>query len=50
LFAERELARSDGNVSRAARRMGISRATLHRRLAELGLRAAPCNDEDSTDE
>jgi transcriptional regulator of acetoin/glycerol metabolism len=33
----RALARVDGNVSAAARDLGISRATLHRKLARLGL-------------
>lgn len=36
----RALARVDGNVSAAARDLGISRATLHRKLARLGLRRA----------
>ena len=34
----RALARADGNVSAAARELGISRATLHRKLARQGLR------------
>lgn len=34
---QRALARADGNVSAAARRLGISRATLHRKLNRLGL-------------
>ncbi|MEW6641362.1 MAG: GAF domain-containing protein [Pseudomonadota bacterium] len=33
----RALARADGNVSAAARSLGLSRATLHRKLARLGL-------------
>ncbi|MFC3123527.1 GAF domain-containing protein [Pseudoroseomonas globiformis] len=33
----RALARAEGNVSAAARSLGISRATLHRKLARLGL-------------
>jgi len=33
----RALARADGNVSAAARSLGVSRATLHRKLARLGL-------------
>jgi len=33
----RALARADGNVSAAARALGISRATLHRKLNKLGL-------------
>jgi transcriptional regulator of acetoin/glycerol metabolism len=33
----RALVRSKGNVSRAARDLGISRATLHRKLKQLGL-------------
>lgn len=33
----RALARADGNVSAAARSLGISRATLHRKLNRLGL-------------
>jgi len=35
---ERALAACGGNVSAAARRLGISRATLHRKLARFGLR------------
>ena len=34
---QRALARADGNVSAAARHLGISRATLHRKLNRLGL-------------
>ncbi|RUV73272.1 MAG: sigma-54-dependent Fis family transcriptional regulator [Mesorhizobium sp.] len=34
---KRALARADGNVSAAAANLGISRATLHRKLARLGL-------------
>ena len=33
----RALARTDGNVSAAARALGIGRATLYRRMARLGL-------------
>ncbi|UWS80606.1 GAF domain-containing protein [Phaeobacter sp. G2] len=33
----RALARSDGNVSQAARQLGIGRATLYRRMKRLGL-------------
>ncbi len=33
----RALARADGNISAAARSLGISRATLHRKLNRLGL-------------
>ena len=35
----RALARADGNVSAAARALGVSRATLHRKLNRLGLTA-----------
>lgn len=35
---QRALARASGNVSVAARSLGISRATLHRKLNQLGLR------------
>ena len=33
----RALARTGGNVSAAARALGVSRATLHRKLHRLGL-------------
>ena len=33
----RALARADGNVSRAARALGIGRATMYRRMARLGI-------------
>jgi DNA-binding NtrC family response regulator len=39
-FIERELRRTAGNVTRAAERMGLSRATLNRRRQELGLASA----------
>ncbi|RWD49995.1 helix-turn-helix domain-containing protein [Mesorhizobium sp.] len=35
---QRALARSQGNVSAAAQNLGISRATLHRKLARFGIR------------
>jgi transcriptional regulator of acetoin/glycerol metabolism len=35
---QRALARAGGNVSRAARGLGLSRATLHRKMNRLGLR------------
>ncbi|MFN3671735.1 MAG: helix-turn-helix domain-containing protein, partial [Bosea sp. (in: a-proteobacteria)] len=34
---QRALARARGNVSAAARTLGVSRATLHRKLARFGL-------------
>lgn len=34
---QRALSRTDGNVSAAARLLGISRATMHRKIARLGL-------------
>lgn len=34
---QRALARTDGNVSAAARNLGIGRATLYRRMRRLGL-------------
>ena len=37
---QRALAQSGGNVSAAAKALGISRATLHRKIARLGLRPA----------
>lgn len=37
-IVERALMRSNGNVTAAARMLGISRATLHRKLNRLGLR------------
>ena len=37
----RALARTGGNVSAAARALGVSRATLHRKLNRLGLNDAP---------
>ena len=33
----RALARADGNVSKAARQLGVGRATLYRRMKRLGL-------------
>lgn len=36
----RALARANGNVSAAARHLGVSRATLHRKLARFGLERA----------
>ncbi len=38
---QRALARSDGNVSAAARDLGIGRATLYRRMKRLGLSESP---------
>lgn len=35
---QRAMARTDGNVSAAASNLGISRATLHRKLARFGIR------------
>ncbi len=35
------LSRCDGNVSQAARVLGINRVTLHKKINRLGLRAAP---------
>jgi transcriptional regulator of acetoin/glycerol metabolism len=35
---QRAIARADGNVSAAAHNLGISRATLHRKLARFGIR------------
>ncbi|POR56596.1 GAF domain-containing protein [Bosea psychrotolerans] len=37
---QRALARANGNVSAAARALGVSRATMHRKLARLGLERA----------
>lgn len=37
-IVEKALIRSDGNVSAAARSLGVSRATLHRKLSKFGLR------------
>jgi len=37
LVIDDALRQTGGNVSRAARRLGLSRATLHRRIADLGL-------------
>lgn len=36
-LVRRTLARAQGNVSKAARALGVSRATLHRKLSRLGL-------------
>jgi transcriptional regulator of acetoin/glycerol metabolism len=33
----RALAETDGNVTAAAERLGISRATLHRKMKKMGL-------------
>jgi DNA-binding NtrC family response regulator len=41
---QRALARSDGNVSAAAEALGISRATLHRKLRHLDLHRAHYKD------
>jgi two-component system NtrC family response regulator len=38
---EEALARSRGNITRAAAEMGVSRPTLHALMNKLGLRAAP---------
>ncbi len=38
---QRALARTDGNVSAAARELGIGRATLYRRMRRVGLSDAP---------
>ena len=38
---QRPLARTDGNMSAAARDLGIGRATLYRRLKRLGLPDGP---------
>jgi transcriptional regulator of acetoin/glycerol metabolism len=35
---QRALARSSGNVSKAAKHLNMSRATFHRKMKELGLR------------
>ena len=35
---QRALARSSGNVSKAAKDLAMSRATFHRKMKELGLR------------
>src|SRR5262249_31125857 len=37
---QRALLRADGNVSAAAKALGVSRATLHRKLRQFELRAA----------
>ncbi|WEK50698.1 MAG: helix-turn-helix domain-containing protein [Candidatus Kaistia colombiensis] len=37
IILERALSRSGGNVTAAARQLGVSRATLHRKLGRLGL-------------
>lgn len=37
IILERALARTGGNVTAAARQLGVSRATLHRKLGKLGL-------------
>ncbi|MFI5407764.1 GAF domain-containing protein [Kaistia sp. UC242_56] len=37
IILERALLRSGGNVTAAARQLGVSRATLHRKLGKLGL-------------
>jgi len=36
---QRALARAQGNVSAAAKALGVSRATLHRKLNRFGLKA-----------
>ncbi|MEJ2124058.1 MAG: helix-turn-helix domain-containing protein [Alphaproteobacteria bacterium] len=40
---QRAMIRANGKVAVAARELGISRATLHRKLARLGLRSADSN-------
>lgn len=37
----RALARAEGNVSAAARALGVGRATLYRRMARLGIDENP---------
>ncbi|MDE0223338.1 MAG: sigma 54-interacting transcriptional regulator [Spirochaetaceae bacterium] len=44
---ERALAAADGNVTRAARALGINRATLHRKLNKYGLTPQAAGNADS---
>ena len=49
---ERELIRdsleaTDGNIAAAARRLGVDRANLHRKIQRLGLGPSPESDEES---
>jgi DNA-binding NtrC family response regulator len=41
LLIERALGRNDGNVSKAADELGLSRSALYRRLQRYGLGAEP---------
>jgi transcriptional regulator with PAS, ATPase and Fis domain len=41
---ERALEASGGNVTRAAKRLGIARATIYRKMARLGLLARPIDE------
>jgi transcriptional regulator of acetoin/glycerol metabolism len=42
----RALARAGGNVSEAARALGVGRATLYRRMARLGMAQGDDGEED----
>ena len=48
-YVRQMLAHCDGNVTQAARILGINRVTLHKKINRLGLRNGPARDDASHD-